>query len=516
MTAEPTLQNRTRDAGFTLLETVIVVIIMGIIVPVLAFAFSVVVRTTPSAEDRADDARSLLNLTTHLSQDVSSTREDGFFIGPSPAPAGGCALSPLQLASINLLELRWSEGTEHYVTNYRWANTGVGKGQILRFSCQQGQAARQARMTPDMNAVPSGVFGVAPLELTAAPTTMTDGTPGIKGIQFVVLIYDDFGIQRELLSLDATTTNVLTTLPGSSGGSSGSNTAPLAPPLQVTITPPATRVETLPAYDPDAGDALFTTFANGLPPAWDIRATGVTLEITPDPAAVPDDYPIVYRVTDPYGASTDGQLLVTIASPGLNQPPVANSLRLRASRGVEAIATLDFSDPDLPVGFVMTPVLDPATIPPGWSAAVNGNEVRITPSATASGTRVIRYQVTDDVGQTATSQITVNVCTVSLVSTSPSPATVAVGKSGNLGQNLTIEITSNGACDPLVVGFLPNSDVAVESTVNFNTSTVVTIRKNSGFAWTQPASGTPRVVPLNIRQGANGEVELTVNLTTTG
>jgi hypothetical protein len=370
-------------------------------------------------------------------------------------------------------------------------------------------------MTPDLNEVPTGMYRPAPVEITKSKTTMVDGTDGNKGIQFVVLIFDDFGIQRELLSLDATTTNVLTTLPGASGTSSGANTAPLAPPLRVTITPPTTRVETLPAYDPDAGDVLFTTFPNGLPDAWDVRAVGVTLEITPDPSAVPMDYPIIYRVTDPYGASTDGQLLVTIATPGPNQPPVADSVSIRASRGVETSAMLSFTDLDLPTGFVMTPVLDPATIPAGWSATVTGNAVQITPSATASGTRVIQYQVTDDVGQTAISQITVNVCTVSLVSTSPSPATVAVRNSGNLDQDVTIEITSNGACDPLVVGFLPNSDLAVETTVNFNTSNVVTIRRNSAFAWTQPSAGTSRVVPLNVRQGANGEIELTVNLETT-
>jgi hypothetical protein len=486
---------------------------MGIVVPVLAFAFSVVVRTTPSAEDRADDARSLLNLTTHLSQDVSSTREDGFFIGTS-APGGGCALSPVQVASINLLELHWSEGSERYVTNYRWVNTGPGKGQIHRFACQQGQVAKRARMTPDLNEVPTGMFQPAPVEITEARTTMTDGAPGIKGIQFVVLIYDDFGIQRELLSLDATTTNVLTTLPGSSGGSGGSNTAPIAPPLQITITPPATRVETLPAYDPD-GDVLFTTFPNGLEPAWDIRATGVNLEITPDPLAAAGDYSILYRVTDPTGASADGQLLVTIAAAGANEPPTANSVSIRASQGVEAVAPLEISDPDLPVGFVMTPVLDPATIPAGWTTAVTGNEVRITPSATASGTTVIRYQVTDDVGQTATSQITVNVCAVSFVSISPSNGTVAVRNSGNLDQAVTIEITSNGACDPLVVGFLPNSDLEVEVTENFNASNVVTIAKNNAYAWTRPVAGTPRVVPLNVRQGANGEIELSVDLITT-
>ena len=32
----------------------------------------------------------------------------------------------------------------------------------------------------------------------------------------------------------------------------------------MTITPPATQIETLPVTDPD-GDVLFTTFPNGLP-----------------------------------------------------------------------------------------------------------------------------------------------------------------------------------------------------------------------------------------------------------
>ena len=127
-----------------------------------------------------------------------------------------------------------------------------------------------------------------------------NGLPGIKGIQFVVLIYDDNGIQRELLSLDATTTNIVTLLPGSGGGSAANNTPPTASDLSMTITPPATQVESLQdvATDPD-GDVLFTTFPNGLPGSWNILATEVTISVTPDPAAAPGDYDIVYRVTDP-------------------------------------------------------------------------------------------------------------------------------------------------------------------------------------------------------------------------
>ena len=192
---------RTTDAGFTLTEVVIVVFLLGLIMPVLAMAFSVVVRTTATSEDRADDSRSLLNLTTWLSQDVSSTSEDGFYIGTS---AGGCNLpSSLLDSSTDLLELHWQEGSTNFVTNYRWVPTSSTKGQIFRYACLQGQAASELRMTAELNAVSTGDFGPAPVEITPTPTEMADGSPGIKGVEFVVLILDEYGIQRELLSLDA-------------------------------------------------------------------------------------------------------------------------------------------------------------------------------------------------------------------------------------------------------------------------------------------------------------------------
>ncbi len=500
-----------RDAGFTLTELVIVVFIMGLLVPVLALSFSVVVRTTPTAEDRADDSRSLVNLTTWLSQDVSSTSENGFFVGAS-SPTGGCLATSLPTSSVNLLELHWRESAKQYVTNYRWLTTGPGVGRVLRYSCKKGEAANALRMTAELNEVTSGVFAPAPVEITDSPTTLADGTAGIKGVQFVVLIYDDSGIQRELLSLDATTTNVLTTVPSGAGGGSANNTPPIASDLSMTITPPATQVETLQglATDPD-GDTLFTTFPNGLPGTWNIVADEVTLEITPDPAAAPGDYIINYRVTDPAGATADARLLVTIAAPTLNQPPTANAATIVASKGVSSVATLVYSDPE---GDPLTPVLNAADIPAGWSASVAGNQVTVQPSATASGTTVIGYSVTDSAGATATSQITVNVCTVSLVSISPASATVAVRNNGDLSGAVTIEIASNGACSALVLGFLPNQSL-VESTVSFNASNVATIPRNSAFAWTRPAAGNTRVVALNVRQGANGPVELTRNLTTT-
>ena len=495
---------RVTDAGFTLTELVIVVFLLGLIAPVLAMAFTVVARVTPTAEDRTDDARSLLNLTTWISQDVSSTSEDGFYVGTS-APGGGCLASSLPSASMNLLELHWSEGTEKYVTNYRWLPTEPGKGQIVRYACQQGQAPMSLRLTPDLNEVATGQFTPAPVEIT---TTLDAGKS--KGIQFVVLIYDGYGIQRELLSLDATTTNVMTTLPDGSGGSPGTNTAPTASDLLMTITPPATQSELLPATDADT-DTLFVTFPNGVPGGWNLLAVGLTVQVTPDPAAAPGEYDITYRVTDPTGATADAILKVTISAVTPNQPPVANSVTIPASKSMPSIATLVFSDPE---GETLTPTFDTSALPAGWTVEfVPPNQVKVTPSPSANGTTVIPYSVTDSLGAKATSQVTVNVCTVTLVSVTPN--TVAVKNNGDLFSDVTVAISTNGACAPLVLGFLPNDTSAVESTVTFNASNVATIPKNSAYAWLRPALDSTRVVPLNVRQGANGPVELTTNLTTT-
>ncbi len=205
----------------------------------------------------------------------------------------------------------------------------------------------------------------------------------------------------------------------------------------MTITPPATQVESLQnvATDPD-GDVLFTTFPNGLPGSWNILATELTISVTPDPAAAPGDYDIVYRVTDPSGEWADATLKVTISAPTPNRPPTANAVSVNASRSQPSVATLVYSDPD---GDVLVPVLNAADIPSDWTATVIGNKVTVTPSATASGTTVIRYSVTDSAGATATSQITVNICTVSLVSISPASSKVVVTDGGGLAEPVTVD-----------------------------------------------------------------------------
>jgi hypothetical protein len=182
---------------------------------------------------------------------------------------------------------------------------------------------------------------------------------------------------------------------------------------------------------------------------------------------------------------------------------------LKASRSQESTVKLTYSDPE---NEVLQPVLVAGDIPVGWVASVVGDRFKVTPSATASGSTVIRYTVTDSFGQTATSQVTVDLCTVT--SMSVTPTTVVVRANGRLDEPVTVAISTNGACGPLVLGFLPNDSSPVEVTESFNASNVVTISETSTYSWTRPGRTTSRIVPLNVRQGANGPILLSANLTT--
>ena len=502
------------DAGFTLPELLIVIVLMGVLMPVLAVAFSVVIRSSPTSEARADDSRSLTNLTNWVSQDVASTSENGFFVGTS---AGGCVLPSSAASSKNLLELNWTEGAKSFVANYRFVSTGASKGQIFRYACLKGQAASELRMTADLNTIVDSTnpLSPAPVRIAPVPTVRADNSPGVKGVQLVVVIRDDYGVQRELLNLDATTTNIVTFLPGVTGAPGGTNTAPTASPLSITIAQGATRLENLPAIDTN-GDLLFTTFPGPdlLPPAWNVLATGTTIELTPDPLAAPGTYPITYRVTDPSGETASSTLSVQIVDPSGNSPPTAESLSLSAIRGKQSVAALKYSDvEDAAAVKPLQTALVAADIPAGWTATLVGDQFKVTPSATATGSRVIRYTVTDSGGQTATSQITVDLCTVTSMSVTPS--TVVVRPNGRLEAPVTVAISTNGACSPLVLGFKPDDTSPVEVNEIFNTSNAVTISENSTSAWIRPGINTNRLVPLNVRQGANGPVLRSSNLTTT-
>ena len=133
-----------RDRGFTLVEILVVVVLIALITGVLAAVFTVIVRTRPNATARADDARSLLGITTWFPGDVSSTPRQP----DTPAnrteywnlvstTSSTCVGAPAG-SSINLLRLRWEEtsgGTRRYEASYRFVED-AGTWSVKRVACE--------------------------------------------------------------------------------------------------------------------------------------------------------------------------------------------------------------------------------------------------------------------------------------------------------------------------------------------------------------------------------------------
>ena len=139
----------------------------------------------------------------------------------------------------------------------------------------------------------------------------------------------------------------------------------------------------------------------------------------------------------------------------------------------------------------------------------------LTPHSGASGTYTFPYTVRDPVGATASSTLTINICSATIQSVIPS--SVVVNPNGSLASMVTVTISHNGFCDPLVLGFLPSALQAVESPEPFNVGTSVELGANE-YVWTVPSGPgnavKKRVVTLNLRQGANGPIEDTDSLET--
>ena len=132
-----------RDDGFTLVELLIVVVLSGILMPVIAAAFTAVVKNNPSAQTRADDSRTTRGLSTWLPQDVLSTPPI-VVTGSTPGLPGynldvvRASDCPGALGS-NVLQMVWQENAGTlmtYVANYRYVPTGTTI-QIKRYTCSR-------------------------------------------------------------------------------------------------------------------------------------------------------------------------------------------------------------------------------------------------------------------------------------------------------------------------------------------------------------------------------------------
>lgn len=153
------------DAGFTLIEMTIVIVVMGTLMAALAMAVSITLRAAPDNEDRIDDARSTRSLSTWLAQDTTSTPPvipEGAYGGMNttstsasdPSGANACGGN-----GQNIVHMTWTEtttGTTTYVANYRFVGDAT-QARVARYTCSKTGAdpftpPRTQLLTPNLDA----------------------------------------------------------------------------------------------------------------------------------------------------------------------------------------------------------------------------------------------------------------------------------------------------------------------------------------------------------------------------
>ncbi len=309
---------RCGDDGFTLVETMIVLGLIALIAVVIGATFSVMVRGLPPTEARVDDARAQLGLTNWLPQDVLSAAETGFERGPYTAR---CAAASIPAGSVGLLQLRWSEGSSAFVVDYRYVRHGTGgTGHISRLSCAAGQPATSLTMTPTLHDLAGTTQTPAPVNVEFVAVTTAEGLPGHRGVRFEVEIVDPVsGARRELVSLDATTANVVTNLPATpttsvppaSTTTGPPNDPPVAGALWMTASNDVAETITVPATDPE-GQPLTVTI-DAAPPVLDVSAlVGLDVRVLATGATLGATYDFDYEVTDDANHTASGIVHVTI------------------------------------------------------------------------------------------------------------------------------------------------------------------------------------------------------------
>jgi prepilin-type N-terminal cleavage/methylation domain-containing protein len=236
---------RERD-GFTLVELLVVVAVLGFVASALAATIVVTLRTSPASQDRIDDARAAQGLITWLPQDVDSTPVDRLSnFDTDPARVTGCSgASP----GVNLLHLSWSETlagvTTHYVADYRHVAEGT-VARIDRYTCSGTSSLGAPSVVRAVTAVAALPVGWTAGSAPAAVQVTDDGT---KVTQVRLSITTDTGkvVVVEAAPKNPNETLPPTTVPATTSTSTSSSTTTTVPTSSTTTPSTSSTTTTVP------------------------------------------------------------------------------------------------------------------------------------------------------------------------------------------------------------------------------------------------------------------------------
>jgi prepilin-type N-terminal cleavage/methylation domain-containing protein len=136
------------DAGFTLVELLVAIAILGIIIVPLAETIIVGLRTTTGAQQRLTESRGVLISAAFFANDVQSADPTGLTVGSSARCGAGNAVVTMQWAN---------DVSNSNIAAYVIATDPSGTLLLQRRFCQNGTLLNTVTVAPDLAAVPPTV-----------------------------------------------------------------------------------------------------------------------------------------------------------------------------------------------------------------------------------------------------------------------------------------------------------------------------------------------------------------------
>jgi len=128
---------RGDDAGFTLVELLIIISLMAVVTSAVAGSLIVFLKTSGEAENKFDSNRGSQNLTALLQADVQSTPSDR--INVDPGTTMSCGSTPgTNVLALSYTELVSSGSLEDVEVSYRFDQTIPTDLRLMRYQCRGG------------------------------------------------------------------------------------------------------------------------------------------------------------------------------------------------------------------------------------------------------------------------------------------------------------------------------------------------------------------------------------------
>lgn len=167
------MTRRLRDeSGFTLVELLITIAILGVVIAPLTAALIVALRTTDETSNRLAGSNDAQLLSIWLPGDIQSAGNQSGDIVAAPTANTECS------GVTNLLRLRWRETqstTTTYVAAYAIRSGPDGTWRLVRYSCVNGGAATTHVVARNLAATSAGSVSVTGTKV--AVTLTEQATP---------------------------------------------------------------------------------------------------------------------------------------------------------------------------------------------------------------------------------------------------------------------------------------------------------------------------------------------------